>query len=229
MWYRLPFFRTLAQLYDLTIYFTDTDAVSGLEGVNYEVLRRYLTKWRAISTMLGDIAVPTLFPRLMFENYDVVVGSLFDPATFFIAKIRRKPFILWSETWHFSERESFALRLLKQLFRFLLSHSDAVLVPSHMHKDETISFGARRTTTFIMPNVSNMYVISSDYAKAEELRSRLALKGKRIILYVGRLAESKGVQYLIEGFAMLAAQRDDIALICVGDGPFREQLELLCK
>jgi glycosyltransferase involved in cell wall biosynthesis len=74
-----------------------------------------------------------------------------------------------------------------------------------------------------------MYVISSDYRKAEELRSRFALKGKRTILYVGRLAESKGVQYLIEAFAKLAAERDDVSLICVGDGPFREQLELQCK
>ena len=104
MWYRLPFFRTLAQLYDLTIYFTDTDSVCGLEGVNYEVLRRYLKNWRSISKVLGDLALLGLIPRLLSKNYDVVVGSLFDPTTFFIAKIRRKPFILWSETWHFSDR-----------------------------------------------------------------------------------------------------------------------------
>ena len=98
-----------------------------------------------------------------------------------------------------------------------------------MHKAETISLGARGNKTFIMPNVSNMYVISLDYRKAEELRSRLALKGKRTILYVGRLVESKGVQYLIEAFAKLAAERDDITLVCVGEGPFKEQLELQCR
>src|SRR5664280_220305 len=39
----------------------------------------------------------------------------------------------------------------------------------------------------------------------------------------------KGVQYLIPAFAKLAAERGDIALICIGDGPFRERLESLCK
>ena len=84
-----------------------------------------------------------------------------------------------------------------------------------MHKAETISLGARGTKMFIMPNVCSMYVVSSDYRKAEELRSRFALKGRRSILYVGRLVESKGVRGLIEAFAKLAAERDDIALICV--------------
>ena len=229
MWYRLPFFRTLAQLYDLTIYFTDTDSVCGLEGVNYEVLRRYLKNWRSISKVLGDLALLGLIPRLLSKNYDVVVGSLFDPTTFFIAKIRRKPFILWSETWHFSERESFAFRLLKPVFRFLILHSDAILVPSQMFKEETILLGAPKNKTFVMPNASNVYVAASDYSKAKELRIELGLNEKRGILYVGRLVESKGVQYLIEAFAKLAAERDDIALICVGDGPFRERLQSLCK
>ena len=72
-------------------------------------------------------------------------------------------------------------------------------------------------------------VISSDYRNAEELRSAFALNGKRAILYVGRLIESKGVQYLLEAFATLAAKRDDIVFVCVGEGPFKEQLELLSK
>jgi glycosyltransferase involved in cell wall biosynthesis len=51
------------------------------------------------------------------------------------------------------------------------------------------------------------------------MRCALLAGLKRDILYVGRLVESKGVQYLIEAFAKLAAERDNIALICIGDGP----------
>jgi glycosyltransferase involved in cell wall biosynthesis len=163
------------------------------------------------------------------RQYDVVVGGLFDIATFVIVKTRRKPFILWSETWHFSERGTFVFSLLKPVFRFLISHSDATLVPSQMFKEEIISLGAPENKTFVMPNASNVYVTASDYSKAEELRIKLGLNGKRGIIYVGRLAESKGVQYLIEAFAKLAAERDDVALICVGDGPSRERLQSLCK
>ncbi|MGB7902599.1 MAG: glycosyltransferase family 4 protein [Halobacteriota archaeon] len=226
---RLPFFKALSQLYHFTIYYTDTFSAEGwLEGINHEMFRRYPRDRPSISLLQGDIFAPGLIPRLVFSDHDVVVGGLLDIVSFFVTKIRRKPFLLWSETWHFSERESVAFRLVRPFFRFVISHSDAVLVPTQMHKAETISLGARGTKTFIMPNVCSMYVVSSDYRKAEELRSRFALKGRRTILYVGRLVESKGVQYLIEAFAKLAAERDDIALICVGDGPFREQLELQC-
>jgi glycosyltransferase involved in cell wall biosynthesis len=228
MWYRLPFFRSLAELYDLTIFFTDASSVEGLEGVNYELTKKRFNS-HTLSIFQADMFAPGLIPRLMFMDCDVMVGWVATPATFFIAKIRRKPFILWFETWHFSERESFAFRLLRPFFRFLISHSDAILVPSKMHKDETVSLGAHGTKTFIMPNVSNICVKSSDYRKAEELRSKLAQDNKRVILYVGRLDELKGVQYLIAAFSKLAAERDDISLICVGDGPSRGELESLCE
>lgn len=229
MWYRLPFFNALAQLYDFVIFFTYTSLVEGLPGVHYEILKRPLKDLSAISFLQADVFVPGLIFRLMRRDYDVVVGGVFDVATFFVAKIRRKPFILWSETWHFSERESFTFRLLKPVFRFLISHSDAILVPTQMHKAETISLGAPEKKTFIMPNVSNICVKASDYSEAEKLRVKLSLNEKRGILFVGRLGELKGVQYLLEAFAKLVAESDDIAFICVGDGPFMGGLQSLCK
>ncbi len=229
MWYRVPFFKALAQLYDLTIFFTDASSVEGLQGVKYEVLNRSLKNLSPISFLQGDAFAPGLLFRLIIRDYDVAVGGMFDAATFFIAKIRGKPFILWSETWHLSERESFAFRLLRPFFKFLLSHSDAVLVPSQMHKDEAISLGAGATRTFIMPNVSNIGVTSSDYGKMEELRSKLTQYNKKGILYVGRLDELKGVRYLIAAFSKLAAEGNETSLVCVGDGPSREELELLCE
>ena len=53
-WYRLPFFKALAQLYDLVIFFTNANSVDGLQGVKYEVLKRPLKNWRAISFLQVD-------------------------------------------------------------------------------------------------------------------------------------------------------------------------------
>ena len=80
-----------------------------------------------------------------------------------------------------------------------------------------------------MPNASNVSVMASDYSEAEKLRANLGLNEKRGILFVGRLHELKGVQSLFEAFAKLVAERDDIALICVGDGPPKERLQSLCE
>jgi len=47
------------------------------------------------------------------------------------------------------------------------------------------------------------------------------------ILFVGRLEHRKGVKYLIQAFAQLRQQRDDVELILAGAGPDRTKLEQL--
>ena len=49
------------------------------------------------------------------------------------------------------------------------------------------------------------------------------------ILHVARLVEVKGTEYLIRGFAELAAQTADLRLDIVGDGPLKTSLEALCR
>src|SRR3984893_18139346 len=49
------------------------------------------------------------------------------------------------------------------------------------------------------------------------------------ILFVGRLAEKKGVEYLIRAFAAVKAQLPAAELVIVGDGRQRAKLELLAS
>jgi glycosyltransferase involved in cell wall biosynthesis len=49
------------------------------------------------------------------------------------------------------------------------------------------------------------------------------------ILFVGRLAEKKGVEYLIRAFAAVKAQLPAAELVIVGDGRLRAKLELLAS
>lgn len=46
-----------------------------------------------------------------------------------------------------------------------------------------------------------------------------------IVLFVGRLVEKKGCEYLIRAMAAVQAVRPDIELVIIGAGPLREQLE----
>lgn len=48
-----------------------------------------------------------------------------------------------------------------------------------------------------------------------------------VVLFVGRLAEKKGCQYLIQAMAQVQAQMPDVNLAIVGDGPLRLELEQL--
>lgn len=50
-------------------------------------------------------------------------------------------------------------------------------------------------------------------------------KAPRTILYVGRLEGRKGVEYLLDAFALLEQREPGVRLIIAGDGPDREKLE----
>lgn len=55
----------------------------------------------------------------------------------------------------------------------------------------------------------------------------LSLPREPVVLFVGRLTEKKGVEYLIHAIAQVQHQRPDVSLILIGDGPLKNKLEAL--
>lgn len=49
------------------------------------------------------------------------------------------------------------------------------------------------------------------------------------ILFIGRLEKRKGVKYLLQAYALLAQNNQNMQLQIVGDGPDREKLELMAE
>ena len=63
-----------------------------------------------------------------------------------------------------------------------------------------------------------------------DLRKTLKISKKDfIILFVGRLAEEKNIEFLIESQKRLQEEHNNIKLIIVGDGPDKEKYEQLAK
>ena len=58
----------------------------------------------------------------------------------------------------------------------------------------------------------------------EALRVELAGEGA-VVLFVGRLAEKKGVRYLIEAMPRVLERLPGVRLLIIGDGPLRKELE----
>ena len=228
MWYRRPFFKRLSEIYDVKFVFTHiqvckdiygadiSEQIEGLESVNYKALKNYF-----------GIAFG-LIRELSKEDYDVIIGGYLNILSFIIAKLRKKPFIIWSEGWDWPHK-TFKRRLLLRVIRFIVSHSDAFLVPGTKHKEFIISLGALPDKVFIMPNVSNISVKEGDYINKEKLKKKLKIADKKVVLYVGRLVKRKGVDYLIKAFAKLKNEINDVVLIIIGRGECRDELELLAK
>jgi glycosyltransferase involved in cell wall biosynthesis len=55
------------------------------------------------------------------------------------------------------------------------------------------------------------------------------LNGHTRILYVGRLSKEKDLDVLMQAFYQLSEEDGNVALIVVGDGPYRQELERTCN
>lgn len=69
-----------------------------------------------------------------------------------------------------------------------------------------------------------------DEAEAETCRKRLgAAADDVLVLIASRLIPYKGHEFLIEGFALAAATRQRLHLLIAGDGPLREDLQIMAE
>ena len=74
--------------------------------------------------------------------------------------------------------------------------------------------------------VDRFYIENNDQRETENLRKSLNLSKKDfIILFVGRIAEEKNIEFLIEAEKNLKKEHDNIKLVIVGDGPDKEKYE----
>ena len=62
-----------------------------------------------------------------------------------------------------------------------------------------------------------------------KLRQELSLQGKKIILYVGKLTEKKGLRNLLEAVKILGQDMDNFQLLIVGGGGWKPHLERMAS
>lgn len=180
---------------------------------------------------LGRIRVnPDLPLKLLRGNYDVYIkcinGRFVLPLTYLIARIRRKPFILWAGIW--MRLQTPAHRLLFPLTRYLYRHADAIVVyGEHVKRyllEEGVSEERIFVTTHAVDNDAYNRPVLEDEKRA--LLQHLNIpQDAKVILYLGRLVDSKGLSVLLNAFASL--EQEDAILLFAGDGDYRAQLEEL--
>ena len=169
---------------------------------------------------------PRLIPILWRYDGNVILkcitGRFALPVSLAIAKLRRKPFVLWTGMWR-HPRTLFHL-LTYPVTRFVYAMSDAIVVYGEHVKRYLTSLGVTPEKIFVAAHA----VDNAVYARAvpdkerEELRQRFDLGERQVLLYVGRLEPSKGLDTLLTAYKQVAAS--DNVLVLVGDGSLRDQL-----
>jgi glycosyltransferase involved in cell wall biosynthesis len=169
---------------------------------------------------------PSLVPKLIGGDYDVVLkcinGRFALPAAYLSARLRRRPFVLWTGIWcNLGTRFH---RVASILTHYIYRHADAVVVYGEHVKRFLVSEGIAAERVFVAAHAVDNAVYSRRIPSEETdtLRAQLGIpKGTPVVLYLGRLEAEKGLGYLIEAFAL----RDSGAfLVLAGSGSEQRDL-----
>lgn len=173
---------------------------------------------------------PSLSWKLFQKGYDVYIkcinGRFALPLTYLIARIRRKPFILWTGVW--MRLQTRMQRLVFPLTRYIYLHSDAIVVYGEHVKKYLVSEGVAPEKIFVAYHATDNGFYGSEIQASEKdalLKDLNVPAEHKIVLYLGRLEESKGVEYLVRAFAQLP--RPDVTLVIAGTGSLRDDLQKL--
>lgn len=119
----------------------------------------------------------------------------------------------------------------KRLLHFILKNSDKITVLSSYIRERLFylsEFDILNRKIVIIPLGIDTIKYKPDNDKLL-LRKKYNVKSKNVILFIGRIVEKKGLQYLIKAMPDIISKYSDTELIICGDGPLRMELENMTK
>jgi len=144
--------------------------------------------------------------------------------------------IWWGHGYNFqaSIRPSAATKLKEAIKRFMTRRADGLITYTEGGADYWRKQGLPEDR--VIPYCNTIDVEGLRKAGAEiseqqriELRHKLGLEGKRVLLFSGRLYAEKKVDFLLMAFALLKKSYPNVALLIIGDGEERDKLEQSAK
>ncbi len=115
--------------------------------------------------------------------------------------------------------------IIRRFLRHTLLKANRVVAVCEALKRGIIQLGVPEEKVSVIPNGVDSYKFFP--TPREEVRRRLKLPDKKIILSAGHLTPNKGFDYLIKALKILRTDFDEksIYLVIVGEGKFRKELE----
>ncbi len=110
------------------------------------------------------------------------------------------------------------------LGRYVFSHAQRMIALNTAIKTHLVAMGADERKIEIIPNAVNTRFFSPKRENVLETRFEIS---PPVILFVGRLVEYKGVEYLMQAFADVVKTVPHTKLVIVGKGPQETELRNL--
>ncbi len=116
-------------------------------------------------------------------------------------------------------------QLTYQLYAPSLAKFDRVIVFSDLQADVLVRLGVRRERLAVIPNGvdTDHWTPAALGAESDLAPLRLRVGGRRMFLYMGRVATEKNVEALLKAWRLVRPR--GCVLVIVGDGPLRSSLQ----
>ncbi len=129
------------------------------------------------------------------------------------------PFIM---TVHGSDLFPLKNPIFKSMQKYVLKHCDMCTVNSYATYKEVIER---------FPQAKSKLVIRSMGVNVKQFEKKVTrpkpYKNKKIVLFVGRINEQKGIQYLIKAIPKVKDKFKNIRLLIIGEGDYKKEMEHL--
>ena len=228
--------RNLTEEFDVTVLVPaapnalDEEIIDGVHVVRYHYFP--IHKWEtlcypgAIVPRIKEkkrriLLVPFLFLALYYNllkklpEYDIVHAHWLIPQGI-VQSFFKKPYIV---TGHGGDVTSLNISIMKKAKARCIEKASYVTVVSHFLEEKVQEI--RKTDKIaVMP----MGCDTSNFSSKHRVENLFGQGNDKVVLFVGRLAEKKGVKYLIRAMSNI-----DAKLVIVGKGPLEEELKSEAK
>lgn len=181
------------------------------------------------------MGIPSLVDMLEYlTNEDIGVIQLSTPGPLgLVALIAGKLLGIPVVAHYHTELPEYALTLtqdrkiaaiVKGWTSWFYRQAQRVVVPSQATARSVRNLGVDSERISLLPRGVDTNLFSEQKRTPHEWE-RFGMNGARKLLYVGRVSREKGLDHLMAAFERLRAQRDNVELVVVGDGPYKAELE----
>jgi len=227
VYFQTPRYPKLAGLTPRSYLYEDVPDDYRLDGVDVESFT--YPAFPVVSRALnGIVASAALTPRLRAWRPDLVLAYWVYPDGYAALRTARRlglPCVVGALGSDIHVRDG----LNAWMTRRTICGIDALLTVSEaMRRGAIATFGARPERTFTIINGFNTAVFHP--RPQPQARARLGIPDDaRVVVYVGRFVEAKGMRELLAAFQSMAPQDPKLRLALVGDGVMREELGRLVQ
>ncbi|MBE6903905.1 MAG: glycosyltransferase [Ruminococcaceae bacterium] len=157
----------------------------------------------------------------------------------FIAKKLHIPIIytyhtMYEDYTHYITRGHFektARKIVRWLSRVMGNTCAFLVAPTNKTKRALIEYGVNKPITVIPTGIDFSSFSSASFSKEEieNARDRYGLSDKFVVIFLGRLAKEKNIDFLLKAMKKISTIDENIVLLIAGYGPYEEELKALAE